>query len=95
MKQDRTLKQMPTKSRDWLEAECLRLARRTIGEIQSVTIRRLRNGSRPNWKVADIIPQPAVSLSEKIREKLARLTGKYVLEDAVRTALLSHVHVRS
>jgi hypothetical protein len=62
-------------------AECLRLARRTIGKIQSVTIRRLRKGTRPNWKVADIIPQPSVLVSTKIRGRLARLMDKYVLED--------------
>jgi hypothetical protein len=68
---------------EYLAAEnrILKLARRTIGEIQSVTIRRLRKGTRPNWKVADIIPQPAVSLSEGIRAKLARLTGIYALGD--------------
>jgi len=59
------LKEMPTKSRDWLEAECLRLARQIIGEIQSVTIRRLRKGTRPNWKVADIVPQPSSLVSRK------------------------------
>src|SRR5215470_11459278 len=40
MKQKRKLQQKPTKSRAWLEAECLKLARRTLGgsEIQRVTI---------------------------------------------------------
>src|SRR3989442_8361424 len=43
MKQRRKLQQKPTKSRAWLEAECLKLARRTLGgsEIQLATIRRL------------------------------------------------------
>src|SRR2546429_8139440 len=61
MKQKRKLQQKPTKSRAWLETECLNLARRTLGgsEIQLVTIRRLHpKGMGPNWKVADIIPQP-------------------------------------
>ncbi len=41
MTQNTKLKQMPTKSGEWLEAECLKLARRTLGgsEIQYVTIR--------------------------------------------------------
>jgi hypothetical protein len=81
MMQKPSLKGMPTKSRDWLEAECLRIARRTIGGIQSVTIRRLHKGARPNWKVADIIPQPSLMVSGKIRDALARLTGIYALED--------------
>src|SRR6516225_8687521 len=57
MKQKRKLQQKPTKTRAWLEAECLKLARRTLGgsEIQRVTIRRLHpKGMGPNWKVADI-----------------------------------------
>ena len=39
----------------------MKIARRTLGgsEIQLVTIRRLHpKGAGPNWKVADIIPQP-------------------------------------
>jgi hypothetical protein len=31
MTQNTKLKQMPTKSGEWLEAECLKLARRTLG----------------------------------------------------------------
>src|SRR5437899_10990544 len=61
MTQNTKLKQMPTKSGEWLEAECLKLARRTLGgsEIQYVTIRRLHpKGTGPNWKVADW-PLPA------------------------------------
>ena len=75
---------MPTKSRDWLEAECLKLAKRTLGgsEIQYVAIRRLRQkDTKCNWKVADIVPQPSLLVSEKVRVTLARLTGIYALED--------------
>jgi hypothetical protein len=70
MKQKRKLQQKPTKSRAWFEAECLKLARRTLGgsEIQLVTIRRLHpKGMGPNWKVADIIPQPAPLVSGEVR----------------------------
>jgi hypothetical protein len=77
-------KQMPTKSRDWLEAECLRLARLVLGgkEIQRVTIRRLSpKGTGPNWKVADIIPQPTPFVSGEVRDALAYLTGTFALED--------------
>jgi hypothetical protein len=80
------LKQVPPKSKDWLEAECLKLARQTLGgsEIMRVTIRRLRpKAGGPNWKVADIIPQPGLSLGEEIRAKLAHLPGKYALEDEI------------
>jgi hypothetical protein len=34
-----------------------------------------------NWKVADIIPQPSLAVSGKIRDRLAPLTGIYALED--------------
>jgi hypothetical protein len=77
-------KQMPTKSRDWLEAECLTIARRTLGgsEIQRVMIRRLPpKGTGPNWKVADLIPQPTLLVSAEVRDALAHLTGTYALED--------------
>jgi hypothetical protein len=70
MKQKRKLQRKPTKSRAWLEAECLKLARRTLGgsEIQRVTIRRLHPKSMgPNWKVADIIPQPTPLVSGEVR----------------------------
>jgi hypothetical protein len=84
MKQKRKLQQKPTKSRAWLEAECLNLARRTLGgsEIQLVTIRRLHpKALGPNWKVADIIPQPTPLVSEHVRAALAHLTGAYSLEE--------------
>lgn len=71
-------------SRAWLEAECLAIARRTLGgsEIQRVTIRRLRpKGTGPNWKVADIIPQPTLEVGGEVRKTLARLPGRYALED--------------
>jgi hypothetical protein len=76
------LKRTPTKSTAWLEAECLRLARQVSGgsQIQRVMIRRLRiKDTAPNWKVADIIPQPAPTLSEEIRARLAHLPSAYVL----------------
>jgi hypothetical protein len=84
MAQKPRFKDIPTKSRDWLEVECLRHAQRVLGakEIQRVTIRRLHpKGTRPNWKVADIIPQPSLAVSGKIRDRLAPLTGIYALED--------------
>jgi hypothetical protein len=84
MKQDEKLKQPAAKSRDWLEAECLRLASGFPGggEIQRVTIRRLHpKGTGPNWKVADLIPQPALTFSAEVRASLAGLPSTYVLEN--------------
>jgi hypothetical protein len=77
-------KRLPTRSRDWLEAECLRLARGIPGgnKIQCIMIRRLRpKGAGTNWKVADIVPQPSLLTSNNLRAALARLTEKYALED--------------
>jgi hypothetical protein len=77
-------KQMPVKSRAWLEAECLKLAKRTLGgsEIERVTIRRLHpKGTGPNWKVADLIPQQTLLVSQEVRDALSRLARKYALAD--------------
>ncbi len=64
------------KRQPWLEAECLEVARLTLGasEVQRVTIRRLhQKGTDPNWKVADINPQPTPLLSGEVRDALAHL----------------------
>jgi hypothetical protein len=77
-------KSKPVKTRAWLEAECLKLAKRTLSgsEIERVTVRRLHpKGTGPNWKVADLIPQQTLSVSQEVRERLSRLAGKYALAD--------------
>jgi hypothetical protein len=79
----KTFPEMPTKSRAWLEAECLKIAARVLGgrEMLGVTIRRLHpKGTGPNWKVADLIPQPTVIVSREVRDALAYLPGTYALE---------------
>jgi hypothetical protein len=84
MRQKRKLQQKRTKSRASLEAECLKIARRTLGgsEIQLVTIRQLHpKGAGPNWKVADLIPQPTAPVSEVVRAALAHLPDAYHLEE--------------
>jgi hypothetical protein len=48
-------------------------------------IRRLNpKGAGPNWKVADIIPQPTPLLSGELREALAPLSAASALEDEPR-----------
>jgi hypothetical protein len=83
MTQNGKQKVMPARSREWLEAECLKLARqmRSGRGIERVTLRRLgsRDGA-PNWKIADLIPQPEMQLSADVRAALAHLPGEYVLE---------------
>jgi hypothetical protein len=87
MAQQMRAERIPARSRAWLEAECLTVARRTLGGkgVERVMIRRLNpKGTGPNWKVADIIPQPAPSVSGELRQALAPLTGTYALEDEPR-----------
>src|SRR5258708_35793500 len=87
MAQQMRAEPMPARSRAWLEGECLTIARRTAGGkgVERVMIRRLNpKGIGPNWKVADIIPQPAPSVSGELRQALAPLTATYTLEDEPR-----------
>jgi hypothetical protein len=75
---------LPAKSRDWIEAECLTLAKQVRGAagIQRVIIRRLRPiRGGPNWKAADVLPQPDLVLSGKVRAALTDLPSLYALED--------------
>src|SRR5258708_29535526 len=55
-----TPEEMPIRTREWLEAECLKVANRQIevrGELVHVSIRRLYPaGSGPNWEVAEFFP---------------------------------------
>jgi len=84
MRQIGNLESLPTKSRDWIEAECLRLAMLVRGgaAIQRVMIRRLHPADGiPNWKAADIIPLPDLTSVGPVRAALARLPGMYALED--------------
>ena len=79
------LKVLSTMSRDWIEAEWLRLAKNVPGNagIERVVIRRLRaiGGGRPNWKPADVFPQPDLDLVGKVRAALAELPSLYALEN--------------
>jgi hypothetical protein len=83
MTQNGKQKVMPSRSREWLEAEGLKLAQqmRSGRGIERITLRRLgaRNGA-PNWKIADLIPQPEMQLGAEVRAALAHLPGKYALE---------------
>ena len=77
-------KPLPVKSRDWIEAECLRRAKKVRGGagIERVIIRRVRvvRGGR-NWKPGDVLPQPSIDLVGRVRVALAELPSLYVLED--------------
>jgi hypothetical protein len=83
MVQKPRFKDMPTKSRDWLEVECLKLAQRVLGakEIQRITIRRLIPKARDPIGRLPISFRSHRRRSGKIRDRLAPLTGIYALED--------------
>ncbi len=75
--------EMPTRSLEWLEAECRRVANREIevrGELVHVKIRRLHPaGSGPNWEVAEFVP-PLPPIAERMaRIASSVLTGTYAL----------------
>jgi hypothetical protein len=75
---------LSTMSRDWIEAECLRLAKNVAGGegIERVVIRRLRAmGGGPNWKPADVHRQPDLDLVGKVRAALAELPSLYAVEN--------------
>jgi hypothetical protein len=75
---------LTTMSTDWIEAECLRLAKNVPGGagIERVVIRRLRStGGGPNWKPADVFPQPDLDLVGKVRAAFAELPSLYALEN--------------
>jgi hypothetical protein len=77
-------KRRTAKSREWIEAECLRVANQTgRGGIQRITIRRLHAApGKPNWKVADIIPLPLdLDFNSTLRHAIAHLPDIYHLED--------------
>ena len=78
-----TPEEMPIRTREWLEAECLRVANREIevrGQLVHVRIRRLYPAwSGPNWEVAEFVP-PLPPIAEKMaRIAISILTGTYAL----------------
>ena len=61
------LKHMPTKSRAWIEAERLKLARGCLGGNNPLRRNQTTAPERygRNWKVADIVPQPSLLVVKK------------------------------
>jgi hypothetical protein len=73
---------MPEMTREFLEAESLRVARGALGcgDLQAVKIARADPpGSGPNWYPSEFIP-PLPPIAEKeARLAIAPLTGQYAL----------------
>jgi hypothetical protein len=74
---------IPEKNAAFIEAECLKAARRALGcsDLRSVKIGPLKpSGSGPNWEVLGFSPKlPAIAHSQAI-ELIAPLRQKYALK---------------
>jgi hypothetical protein len=75
--------QMPEKSSKFLEAECLKVARRQIGcsHLKAVRIGPLRpTGSGPNWEVLGFTPNLPPTAKSEAMQAIDVLRGTYALE---------------
>jgi hypothetical protein len=76
---------MPEKSRDFIEAECLKVARRQLGyhDLQKVFIARTKpSGSGPNWEVLGFTPELPPRAHDAAMTVIAALRQKYALEQS-------------
>ena len=72
----------PKKSREFLEAECVRIANGQIGGrgTERVTIKRLFiKGASSNWDVDEIHPQLPAIADKEVRDAIKRLSGRFTL----------------
>ena len=70
------------KSREFLEAECARIANSQIEGrgTQRVTIKRLFvKGTSPNWDVDQIQPQLSSVADREVRDAIKKLSGRFAL----------------
>jgi hypothetical protein len=76
------VEQIPEKSEDFIEAECLKVARRGLGcsHLETVHIGRIEpSGSGPNWEVLAFEPElPPVARAEAM-EKIAPMRQRFAL----------------
>jgi hypothetical protein len=73
---------MPEKSRDFIEAECLKVARAQLGchDLKSVRIGRTRPiGSGPNWEVFGFTPTLPEVARKLAMTAIAPLRQRYAL----------------
>jgi hypothetical protein len=77
------MEQMPLKTADELEAECLRLlhATMTMREIQRVGIIPTHpDGSGPNWTFGELYPEPTPMGLADATKIIASVAGRWALK---------------
>ena len=82
MEMPHMVEQMTKESRDFLEAESLRVAKRVLGckHLTAVKIARVHPpGIGPNWHPVEFIPPLPPMAEAEARKAIASLTGKYAL----------------
>lgn len=73
---------MPEKNREFIECECLKVARPQLGchELQAVRVGRTKpRGSGPNWEVLGFTPTLPRIAHDLAIEAIAPLRQKYAL----------------
>jgi hypothetical protein len=78
------MEQMPVKTAEQLEQECLRLLRAnmTTREIQRVGIVRTHpDGSGPNWTYGELHPEPTQIGKYDADKIIAAVAGRWALAD--------------
>ena len=79
---EQMIAKMPKKSREFLEAECVKIANGQIAGrgTQRVTIKRLSlKGTGPNWDVDEIQPQLPTIADKEVRDAIKKLSSRFVL----------------
>jgi len=76
------VEEMPEMTREFLEAESLKVTRRCVGchGLQAVKILRVEPpGTGPNWYPSEFIPPLPSDAEKEARLAIAKLTGRYFL----------------
>jgi hypothetical protein len=78
---------MPERSKTFIEAECLKAAKRQLGcgDLQRVLIERIKpRGSGPNWQVLEFTPALPRIARDEAMTAIAPLRQKYALAPSLK-----------
>jgi hypothetical protein len=78
------VEQMPTRTMDQLEIECLKVLKQDphTRDIVHVGIVRLNpTGTGPNWTFSEVDPMPSTNGLQIARNLIAQVSGTYALAD--------------